>query len=71
MLKILKNRNNSKRKSNMNDIDNKPYSVIRENVTIIQSFEDLYNASVFSTKLNINYFKNGIKTKSMVIKLVV
>jgi len=55
----------------MNTIQNKPYSVIREDGTIIHYFDNLYNASVFSTKLNISYNKNGINSKSKVIKLIV
>jgi len=55
----------------MNTIQNKPYSVVRKDGTIINYFENLYNASVFSKKLNIAYNKNDIKSKSKVIKLII
>lgn len=70
MLKVIKNKTNSKSKSTkLKLVYNKPFRVVREDGTIIHQFDDLYNASVFSTKLNISYNKNGITDKSKVIKI--
>lgn|GEM_PF-3321827 len=71
MLKIIKKRKSSKLRLLASSNKNKPYSVVREDGTIIKYFENLYSASEFSTKLNIVYNKNGIKSRSKVIKLIV
>lgn len=47
----------------------KPYGVARSDGKIIDQFEDIYSAILFSEKLNFSYSKNDIKDKSIVVKL--
>ena len=49
----------------------KPYAVVRDDGKIVHQFNDSYDASVFSVKLNISYTDNDIKSFSKVIKLSV
>lgn len=76
MLKSLKNKlfnifNPENTNSELNIIHCKPYGVVREDGTIIHQFNDFYNASAYSNKLNICYKENDINDKSKVIKLSV
>jgi len=69
MLTIIKNKTNSKSQNKLKLRYNKPFRVVRNDGTFIHQFDDIYNASVFSTKLNISYNKNGIDDTSKVIKI--
>lgn len=55
--------------TNIQTDPNLPFAVVRSDGKIIHQFNDFYEASAFSLKLNVSYGKNGIKESSRVIKL--
>ncbi len=78
MLNIIKKKNfiKAKRDNNPSGLNmkidfNKPFAVVNNNNKIIHQFDDFYNASTFSIRLNISYKENGIRANSKVIRLSV
>ena len=57
-------------KSELNIVYKKQYGVVRSDGKMIHQFDQLFDASVFSTRLNISYKKNNIKDNSKVVKLI-
>jgi hypothetical protein len=76
MLNLLKNKlkqkfNSGNKKSELKIIHNKSYGVVRDDGKVIHQFDELYDASVFSTRLNISYKNNNLNANSKVVKLIV